>query len=168
MPKNLILKRKGAMMHKKTLVFISMVMVSVVVLTGCATMWHLQTPSGRPEVFIEGVTIKDTTNACVSMLSANAWQIEQASDYMVQAVHTSDNAMVDFMWGSSYSYHQTFYRLIFTFSQEANGVRVYGTQQVVGNKGTGFENVMALTNQKAYEGTQNYLEGIRNRALQGR
>jgi hypothetical protein len=154
------------MVHKKTLVFIGMAMAITSVLTGCATVGHLQTPSGRPEVFIEGVTLKDATNACVSMLSANAWQIEQASDYMVQAVHTSDNAMVDFMWGSSYSYHQTFYRLIFTFSQEANGVRVYGTQHVVGNKGTGFENVMALTNQKAYEGTQSYLESIRSRALQ--
>ena len=155
-------------MKKRTMVIMSIIGIAGIVLTGCATMGHLQTPSGRPEVFIEGVTLKDATNACVGMLSANAWQIEQASDYMVQAVHTSDNAMVDFMWGSSYSYHQTFYRLIFTFSQETNGVRVYGTQQVVGNKGTGFENVMALTNQKAYEGTQSYLESIRSRALQGR
>lgn len=146
----------------------SVIGIAGIVLTGCATVGHLQTPSGRPEVFIEGVTLKDATNACVSVLSANGWQIEQASDYMVQAVHTSDNAMVDFMWGSSYSYHQTFYRLNFTFSQETNGVRVYATQQVVGNRGTGFENVMALTNQKAYEGTQSYLENIRSRALQGR
>ncbi len=150
---------------KQILVFIVMVSIA---LTGCATMGHLQTPSGRPEVFIDGVSLKDATNACVSMLSANGWQIEQASDYMVQAVHTSDNAMVDFMWGSSYDFHQTFYRLIFTFSQEGNGVKVYGVQQVVGNKGTGFERVLALTSQKAYEGTQSYLESIRNKALQAR
>jgi len=33
-----------------------MVVMSVIgiVLTGCATMGHLQTPSGRTEVFIEG------------------------------------------------------------------------------------------------------------------
>ena len=73
------------MVHKKTLVLISIGVAIVAVLTGCATMGHLQTPSGRPEVFIEGVTLKDATNACVGMLSANAWQIEQASDYMVQA-----------------------------------------------------------------------------------
>jgi hypothetical protein len=66
-------------MKKNTAVFMSMIVFSIV-LTGCATMGHLQTPSGRPEVFIEGVTLKDATNACVSMLSANAWQIEQASD----------------------------------------------------------------------------------------
>ena len=142
--------------------------VLVFFLSGCATMGRLQTPSGRPEVSIEGTTIKDATNACVSSLSANGWQIEQAADYMVQAVHTSDNMTVDFMWGSSYDFHQTWYRMIFTFVKESNGVRIYGVQQVVANRGTGFEKVLQLTSQKAYESTQSYLEQIRNTILRNR
>jgi len=165
----MILKvKKEVLMQTLKLACMSIICAVSIGLTGCATTGHLQTPSGRPEVFIEGVTLKDVTNACVSTLSSSGWQIEQASDYMVQAVHTSDNAMVDFMWGSSYDFHQTFYRFIFTFSQEGNGVKVYGVQQVVGNKGTGLERVMVLNGQKAYQGTQNYLESIRSRALQGR
>ena len=138
----------------------------VIMVSGCATVGHLQTPSGRPEVFIEGVVLKDVTNACISVLSAKGFQIEQASDYIVQAVHTSDSTMADFIYGSSYSHYQTFYRFIFTFSQEGNGVRVYGVQQLIGNKGTAFENVTPLNAQKAYEGTQSYLEAIRAKALQ--
>jgi uncharacterized protein YceK len=140
----------------------------LIFLSGCATVGHLQTSSGRPEVFVEGATIKDATNATVALLTANGWQIEQATDYMVQAVHTSDNTMVDFMWGSNYDFHQTWYRLSFTFVQESNGIRIYGVQQVVANRGTGFERVLQLTSQKAYEGTQSWLESIRNSIQQKR
>ncbi len=47
--------------------------------------------------------------------------------------------------------------MIFTFVQESDGVRVLGVQQVVTNRGTGFERVLELKSQKAYEATQSYL-----------
>lgn len=137
-------------------------------LSGCATVGHLATPTGRPEVFIEGATLKNATDACVSLMVANGWQIEKTSDYMVQAVHTSDNTMVDFMWGSDYDFHQTWYRIIYTFAPESNGVRFFAIQQVVANRGTGFERVMELKNQKAYEGSQSWLERLKVNMLQGR
>ena len=51
--------------------------------------------------------------------------------------------------------------MIFTFVQESDGVRVLGVQQVVANRGTGFERVLELKNQKAYEATQSYLRLLR-------
>ncbi len=50
------------------------------ILGGCATVGHLQTPSGRPEVFIDGAKSKEVTDLSVGLLSANGWQIEQATD----------------------------------------------------------------------------------------
>lgn len=137
-------------------------------LSGCATAGHLATPTGRPEVFVEEVTLKNATDACVSLMIADGWQIEKASDYMIQAVRTSDNMMVDFMWGSNYDFHQTWYRMIYTFAPQSNGVRIFAIQQVVANRGTGFERVMELKNQKAYQGSQNWLEQIRINILQDR
>lgn len=46
-------------------------------LSGCATVGHLATPTGRPEVFVEGATLKNATDACVSLMVGNGWQIEK-------------------------------------------------------------------------------------------
>ncbi len=37
-------------------------------LVGCATAGHLATPSGRPEVIIQGVTKKDVIDASVESM----------------------------------------------------------------------------------------------------
>ena len=130
-------------------------------LAGCATMGHLATPSGRPEVFIEEATKKDAIDSSVGLFIANGWQIEKTTDYIVQVIQVSNSMTTDFLWGSDYDFHQTWYRMIFTFVQESDGVRVLGVQQVVANRGTGFERVLELKNQKAYEATQSYLRLLR-------
>lgn len=143
----------------------TLLLLSCLVCVGCATTGRLATPSGRPEVFIMGVTKKDVMDASVSLLVKNGWQIESTTEYMVQAVHTSDSMAADFFFGSSYSSYQTWYRIVFTFVQEPKGIRVFGAQKLIGNKGTGFENAMELTNQKAYNGTQSYLVLLRDNLM---
>jgi len=138
------------------------------ILTGCATTGRLATPSGRPEVFVEGITLKNATDACVNLMVSNGWQIEKTTDYMVQAVRTSDNAMVDFLWGTDFDFHQAWYRITYTFAPQSNGVRIFAIQQVVANRGTGFERVIELKNQKAYQNNQNWLEQLRSNTTYNR
>ncbi|MFN4227842.1 MAG: hypothetical protein ACK4F0_06860 [Candidatus Ratteibacteria bacterium] len=111
--------------------------------------------------------VKDAINATIGLLAANGWQIEKATDYIVQAAHICDNKW-GFLWSSEFDLYRSWYRLIFTFVQESNGVRIYGVLQILTNRGTGFEMVMDLDSQKAYEATQKWLEAIRNRIQLGR
>ena len=142
---------------KKTL----LVLLACAVLSGCATVGHLETPTGRPEVFIENATSKDVINKCVGLLVSSGWQTEQANDYMLQAVIHSNNPAADFLLGSELSNYQTWYRIVINFVQESGGVRVYAVQKLVSNKGTGFESAIDLQGQKAYENTQSILESLR-------
>ena len=153
-------------MHVKKILFPALILP--LLLIGCATTGHLSTPTGRPEVFIKGVTKKETIDACVDLLVRNKWQIENTTDYIVQAVHASDNIPANYIWYSDFDMYRTWYRLIFTFAQESGGVRVFGLQQIVGNKGTSFEKILKLTTQEAYEGTQSYLQNLQNTLISSR
>ena len=62
--------------------FIALLMLGLF-LSGCATVGHLKTPSGRPEVFIEGATLESATRSCANSLSSNGWEIEKVSDWTV-------------------------------------------------------------------------------------
>ena len=141
--------------------FIALLMLGLF-LSGCATVGHLKTPSGRPEVFIEGATLESATRSCANSLSSNGWEIEKVSDWTVQAITSTNSTMADFVFGTPGTNYKTWYRMVCRFSKESNGVRVYATQYLVSSRGTGFEQANELTSQKAYEGTQSWLESIQN------
>ena len=135
----------------------------ILLFVGCAsTVGHLQTPSGRPEIFIQETTSEDVTNTCVSFLTANGWRIEQTTDYMVQAILPCKNTAMNFLYSTRHdrSGEGTWWRIIITLVRESKGVRMYGEQQFVSNRGTSFENRIPFNNQKAYENTQNILKRI--------
>ena len=139
----------------------SLVVLLCLGLVGCATTGHLNTSSGRPEVFIEGATLENATRSCANLLSSSGWEIEKVSSWTVQAVTSTSSMMTDFVFGTPGTNYKTWYRMVCRFSEESNGVRIYATQYLVSSRGTGFEQANELTNQKAYNNTQAFLERIR-------
>ena len=137
------------------------VFLMCLMLTGCATTGHLTTPSGRPEIFVEGATMKEVSDACVNLLLLiEGMQIEKTTVYVVHGSFPCKNPVTSFLLGSR-AYPQAWQRLTFTFAPLGNGVKVFATQYLVLNKGSGFEKVEENRTQKIYEDSQKGLERIR-------
>ncbi len=145
---------------KKNIIFGVVVMLCVV-LVGCATVGKLPTVSGRPEVLIENGVSKDVIGKCVSILTESGWQIEQATDYMIQAVSGTRSDGLD-GWLQVSIGAQVKYRLLLTFVQLDSGVRIFGVQNYILHKQLGSDSSTELTSQNAYQNTQGILEALKS------
>jgi len=135
-------------------------------LIGCAstsTVGHLETPSGRPEIFIQEATSEDVINACVRYLTTNGCRIEQTTDYMVKGLYPCKSTIMNFLYSSQHDRigEGTWWRIIFTLVKESKGVRMYCEQEFVSNRGTAFEERIPFNRQEIYEDNQNILKQIR-------
>lgn len=121
------------------------VVVMGVALLGCATPPPvLSTPSGNPEVVIQGVTRKQVVDKIVDAMSARGLTLRTVSDHQVVAGGRAEDFAARFFHGSRYDGVPE-YRVTFTMVEQAPGVKVYSRAAIVTNPGSGFERVNDMT-----------------------
>lgn len=114
------------------------VAVLTAVLVGCVVPppQSLRTASGNPEVNIPNVARRDVIDRLVSMKVEQGWQVRSASDFMVVVAQQADN-MTAILLGTRRGMPE--FRIVYTFAEIAQTVRVYARTSVVSAPGTGFE-----------------------------
>jgi hypothetical protein len=135
--------------------------LSTVILTACATTASLHTPSGRPEVTIEGVTKKQVMDAVVSEMLGDGTQIKDMNEYGATFGKRTENFMAMLLLGSGYDSVPE-ERTTFNLVDSDDGVRVFASTGMVTNPGSAFEKNMNLTKSQA-DSIQKMLVRLKNR-----
>lgn len=140
--------------------------VALLALSGCVAPGRLSTPSGRPEVYVEGVTLEAASAACLARLMARGFQLEQCTPNVVQGVKEGGMG-ANILLGSTYD-PTVWFRGTYLLAKDPAGVRIYLTGGIVSNRGGGFERVQFMTAQRHYDECQSALLEIRQELLAAR
>lgn len=126
----------------------------------------LETPSGRPEVFIAGATKKKILDPLVRTALSGGGHIVRQNDYELVIGKRDERLRAMIFGGSTYDpYPEN--RAVFTFIEEPGGVRLFLTEQIVTNPGSPFERITTLDLKKSLLSHQQILENIREGILAG-
>jgi S1-C subfamily serine protease len=128
-------------------------------LYGCATTKPLATASGKPEVTIPNVTKKQVTDALVTQMINQGFQIKNSSDYNIVFTKPMESLSAQLLLGSKYDSTPE-HRASFMIVESGNGIRVVLTNQGITNPGSAFEKVTDLSSGKAGESWLNFLTGF--------
>ncbi len=108
-------------------------------LVGCVTPpQRLSTPTGKPEVTIQGAKVEEVKNALTTVAMDWGYTVKSVTDYLAVYEKANTNALSNALLGSRYD-GQTFYRLSYSLADVGNAVRVVSTIAVVTNPGSAFE-----------------------------
>ena len=125
-----------------------------VLIVGCVSKGHLDTPSGRPEAKVKALA--STVQAvCVADLIRRGWLVEQNSPNMVVAYLQSDNPFAATMYGSAWRQ-----RTATIVGLEAGVTTLYASDAVVTNKGSGFQHSEPLERQRDFDDLRDWLVQI--------
>lgn len=138
-------------------------LVSTAVMTA-AKQPAIQTPSGRPEVFVPGVSSKDVSNRLVQRLLPQGFHVVRMDDYQAVFGRRDERVLVQMLAGSAMNQYPED-RFLFTFAPEAGGTRVFVREEIVSNPGSAFENPTPLDSKKNYLALQQLLEQMREGLL---
>lgn len=126
-------------------------LMAILVVSGCATVPPLQTPSQRPEVTISGSTKKEIFDILVNEMLASGAQIKQMNDYSVVFAKRDTSLGGSILYGSRYDSTPEM-RITYNLVEINGATRVFCNAAMVTNPGSGFERVNDVTGGKlAYE-----------------
>ena len=112
---------------------------------GCVTTPPLQTPSGRPEVTLYGITKKQFFDEVAANAAIDGRVIREVNDYniVIAKKNTSFGAAV--LFGSSYDSTPE-ERITLTVIEVPRGIRIFATCTIVTNPGSAFEKTTTSSN----------------------
>ncbi len=134
----------------------------VFLLAGCVPLQPLQTPSGRPEVTISGVTKKQVLDLLVTEMLANGVQVKQVNEYGAVFGKPDDSFTGALLFGSRYDSTPEM-RLTFNVVELSDAIRVFCNAAMVTNPGSAFERVRDLTGGRTAKDAQAMLERLKAR-----
>jgi len=115
------------------------------IVVGCAAPApQLLTPSGNPEVTIQGGTKKQVIDRIVNGLTAQGMKLKNVNDYGVTVTKRADDFASKFIYGSRRNSVPEL-RMMFTVIESNNSSRVFAIAEMVTNPGTGDEHVSDVT-----------------------
>ncbi len=117
-------------------------------LCGCQAVPPIQTPSGRPECFIDGIEPAPVQAYCVERMIANGAVLQQQTPSQLVFWVENDNMMANTLLGSQYD-PTTTHEYRFIFSPVRGGTQVYGQIALLTNEGSAFERRTDLTSGQA-------------------
>ena len=141
------------------------VVALALLLSGCfAHMQPLNTPSGKPQVYIAGVTAQTVIDDLVNnvMTAGSGAYVQEATDRRVVFVREETGMGAAMLYGSSYDATPQS-RLIFTVTPYQDGVNVFANGFMVTNPGTAFERSTDVMYGKDARDIQAALEAIKSR-----
>src|ERR1700736_4439926 len=105
----------------------------LVLFFGCAAQGPpLKTASGRPEVFISGVSPQKVRAAIIDRGMAGGWTLERETENSIAFIKQVDNVMASVLLGSTYD-PNVMDRVRFTTIALNGGTKVYATEEFVSN-----------------------------------
>lgn len=124
---------------------------AALVLWGCATpMPPLTTPSGGPEVRIQGATKKQVLDKIVTATTSKGMQVKALNDYGITVAKRMNDFRSTLIYGSRYDSNPEG-RITFTLIEGPNGVHVMARAEMVTNPGSGFERVSDITSGESHD-----------------
>ncbi len=114
------------------------------VLTGCAAAPPLNTPSGRPEVFIAGARPQQVIDTVIARAAAKGSKIKAVTAYSVTIARTQDNMLSALAYGSRYDRFPES-RSTVTVVGTPTGTIAYAAVEMVTNPGSAFEKTNDIT-----------------------
>jgi hypothetical protein len=150
---------------------IAVLILAVVLLSGCATVQPIHTQSGRPEVTICGVSKNEVMEKFVASLSTGTFTVRSTSNFQVVVGRPVNNPLAIALYGSRYDSTPEA-RVIFTFSEVSGCTLVSARLLIVTNPGSAFERVMDISQGKdahelqlELEKLKSTIEGIRGKPI---
>ena len=129
-------------------------------LSGCATVQPLGTPTGKPEVTIPNVTKKEVVDALTNQMLSWGYHVKAVTDYnAVYGKRTESMAAAIFL-GSRYDAIPEA-RISYATVETDIGVRVVATLEMITNPGSAFERVTDLSQGKDAHNIQNMLNQLK-------
>ena len=121
----------------KNSIYAFAIILSLVLIYGCATTRPLSTPSGKPDITISNATKKQVTDALVSQMLNQGFNIKSSSDYNIVFTKPLDNLAAQLLLGSRYDSTPE-HRASFMLVESGAGVRIVLTNQAITNPGSAF------------------------------
>lgn len=131
------------MISKRTLLQ-TCVLAAVLASAGCAAPQRLATPSGSPEVLVEGAGKKQVADRLAGTLVGMGFQVRAANDYQLTFGKPVDSPMLQSLYGSQFNRVPEL-RHEYALVDVPGGIRVLGHAKIVTNPGSGFEKTEDLT-----------------------
>lgn len=118
----------------------------VFALSGCATPPPpLGTPTGRPEVTVQGVTKKQVIDTIVSRSVIRGNQIKSVNEYGVVLGRRVDGVGAAMLYGSRYDSKPEARVHINVIDDAPGAVRVFARAEMITNPGSAYERVNDVT-----------------------
>lgn len=140
---------------------ITVLMLAVVILGGCATVQPILTNSGMPEVTICGISKNEVMEKFAAGLSMKGANIRNTSNYQIVVGRPVDNPLIAALYGSRYDSTPEA-RVIFTFADVNNCTYIGARLQIVTNPGSGFERITDISRGKDAYQLQQDLEELKS------
>ena len=143
---------------KKAFIFIFFILVS------CAPVEELNfsTPSGKPEVLVQNLSIKKIKSKIINDFLAQGGRVEKDTDFSLSILAENDNLWGQVLLGTPASGYKHYERVVFNFAEIDGGVKVFGQYFFVTGLGTINEQADQMNSNKSLNQLQNYLRSLRN------
>lgn len=105
---------------------------------GCSSLPPLDTPSGKPEVFIEGATKAQVMELLVLEVMGWGYSVSEQTDFSLVFIKDADDLGAQLLFGSQYNSTPQ-KQLRCTLAQTESGVKLVGRFSIVTNPGSGLE-----------------------------
>jgi hypothetical protein len=112
--------------------------LAVLALVGCAAPAAMDTPSGKAEVTIEGVSPEQVKPLLVNEMLNRKYTISHDSPYLLGFDKPTDSILVSALVGTGYDSTPNV-RVSYTLAQIGHETRVIADLAVIGNPGSAFE-----------------------------
>ncbi len=112
--------------------------LAVLMLTGCAEAVAVNTPSGKAEVTVEGVSPDQVKPFLVNEMLNRKYTISHDAPYLIGFDRPTDNVLVSALVGTSYEATPNV-RVSYTLVPVGHDTRVVADLAIIGNPGSAFE-----------------------------
>jgi len=132
------------------------ILLSLTLLAGCASVGKLQTPSGKPEVTVQGVELQKLKDLCAASLMPDGYRVEVHSGYSLILRKRDEPTF--------FQAQGNIHEATFNFAEFNGAITIYHSMQTIENPGTAYPGVVNNNTQKELEIQQRRLEVIAEEA----
>ncbi len=139
---------------------IAILLLVMLLVAGCATPVTHNTPSGKPEVTINGVDADTVAASVIDRMINRGYNVTNSNNRMLVFEKPLENTMAAALYGSRYD-SQPNVRITYNINNYQNKTRVVASFAVVTNPGSSFERLTPANNNQDTVKYQDMLNEIK-------
>lgn len=152
----------SAMQHSASKLAQSVAVVSLLSLAaGCAATVRHNTPSGRPEVTINGRVGEQAATAIMNQMVNSGYSTKSVTSTMLVFEKPVNNILASALLGSHYDSTPAA-RVTYTIMETESTTRIVTSLAMITNPGSAFERVTPMNNSKSSTSYQEFLYQLKN------